>query len=498
MSRKRRRKNIEVSNNLGLDAATISPDRIFPLWGSLNPRDEVNDYNLETIWRRARGLYYNFAEIRQAVKTMTMLMGYILPLPNTRDMEFNKAARCAFIRIAMNPKLFEVSGRLNFLQAQKYIEERAIIDGDVLTVMTRNAYDNTARVAYYSAPQVIGQGNVANNDYRVGCQMGKNGRVLKYLIKDYNSNDVDEIPASRCHMYTHSPNPADPRTPSELIAAITTAKDIKDINALHKQQVKVAALFGLIETKDLNDKKPALSDIAATRRNGNNTSVTAKPEAPLIIDGVKAISLEPGRKLETLHNNNPSNEIREFIKDLIKDIAYSVGLDPEVLYDINSLGSGSIRFSLAKCKDFARMRNYDREVWANRIYQHIISTEISAGRLQPCKYVEDTYNVKWILRNEWSIDLRHDAQAYIALYNQGLVTGDEWTLSHYGLTLEEVAEKRADEYTHLRMIADTYGLPVNLLIPNPTGGTPIDWDSTPDDEHDCPPDTEPETETEEI
>ena len=68
---------------------------------------------------------------------MVLLMGYILPLPNTRDKEFNEAARRVFMRRAMNPRLFETSGRLNFIQAQKYIEERAIIDGDVLTVLSK-------------------------------------------------------------------------------------------------------------------------------------------------------------------------------------------------------------------------------------------------------------------------------------------------------------------------------------------------------------------------
>jgi hypothetical protein len=51
-----------------------------------------------------------------------------------------------------------------------------------------------------------------------------------------------------------------------------------------------------------------LNDLVKARMNkgeGVNTS-----EQPLVIDGVKAISLEPGRDLKTLHNNNPSNEVR--------------------------------------------------------------------------------------------------------------------------------------------------------------------------------------------
>lgn len=480
----------EVVNNFGVEAARwFSPDRNFPLWYSLNPREEISNWQLDLIWRRARALYTNSPEIRNAVKQLVLLSGYILPLPQTRDKEFNEAARKVFLKRALNPRLFETSGRLNFLQMQKWMEERAIIDGDALAVLSRTRLDNGGMIALYSAPQVTG--NVPEQvNLRTGCIMGRSGRVQKYLVKDFGSDAIQEIAASRCMLYTHNPDPADPRSVSELLTGICTCKDIDDINRLHKQQVKLASLFGLVETKDLNDKHSGLNDLIQQRKNkGQNCE--AQAEEPLYIDGVKAITLEPGRKLETLHNTNPSNEVRAFVKDLIRNLAYSLGLDPELLYDVNALGSGGIRFSLAKAKDWARTRNYDREVLCNRIYQHIIACEIEAGRLQPCKYSEDTFNVQWIMRNEWSIDLRHEAQAFISLYNQGLVTGDEWTLSHYGMTLEDVMKKRADEFAHAKMIAEEYGLPINLLIPNQLGGTPIDW--TDGQEHKCPEDIEPET-----
>lgn len=83
---------------------------------------------------------------------MVLLSGYILPLPKTRDREFNKAAREVFMRRAMNPRLFETSGRLNFLQTQKWLEERSIIDGDALTVLTRIGADKGGGIALYAAP----------------------------------------------------------------------------------------------------------------------------------------------------------------------------------------------------------------------------------------------------------------------------------------------------------------------------------------------------------
>lgn len=485
----------EVENNFGVEAGRwFSPDRNFPLWYSLDPKQEISNWQIELIWRRARALYANSPEIRNAVKNMVLLMGYILPLPNTRDKEFNEAARRVFMRRAMNPRLFETSGRLNFIQAQKYIEERAIIDGDVLTVLSKTRADNGGMVAFYSAPQVTGK-KPSEENLRTGCIVGRSGRVQKYLLKDFTSEEVQEIPASRCVMYSHNPDPTDPRTVSELLTGICTAKDIDDVNRLHKQMVKLQALFGLIETKDLNDKRSGLNDLIQQRK-GKGQACHAQEEQPLYIDGVKAISLEPGRKLETLNSHNPSNEVRAFVKDLIKNLAYAVGLDYEILYDINSLGSGAIRFALAKTQDWSKSRNFDRENWANIVYRHIIATEIEAGRLQPCKYAEETYDVTWVNRANWSIDIRHNAQAFIALYDKGLVDASEWTLATYGQTIEQIAEKRADQIAHLRSIAEKYNIPVEVLVPNAIGGTPLTWDEE-EGTHECPEDTEPETVEEE-
>ena len=265
------KKNSELTNNIGVDAgAWFNPDRNFNLWPSFDPRQEINNWQMETIWRRARSLFSNAPEIKQAVKQMRLLMGYILPLPKTRDKEFNRAAREAFMRRAMNPRLFEASGRLNFLQAQKWIEERAIIDGDNLTVLTKHNYDRGGGIALYSAPQVTGN-KPSDDNLRTGVIMGRAGRVSKYLVKDFTSNVVQEIPASRCVLYSHNPDPADPRAISELLTGICTCKDVDDINRLHKQQIKLAALFGLIETKDLNDKRSGLNDLIQKRKSPAQT-----------------------------------------------------------------------------------------------------------------------------------------------------------------------------------------------------------------------------------
>lgn len=474
--KKQEKKELELMNRA--EAALLySPDRHFSLFHNTDPRREISNLDLQTIYKRARQLYNDTPEIRQAVMTLTLLMGTISPRPSTRDEEFNKKARAAFLRRVSNPRLFEQSGRLNFFQAQKWIEQRAIIDGDNLTVLTRHAYDKGGGIALYAAPQIIGDDDKQNQTHRAGVILGRGGRVEKYLIRDYDSNKSYSIDANKAILYGHSPDPADPRHTSELIGAICTAQDIYEINRLHKQQVKIGATFGLVETKNINDKRSGLNDLVKSRMNKGEGAV--QTEQPLVIDGVKAISLEAGRDLKTLHNTNPSNEVRQYVRDLINSLAYSVGIDPQILYNPDTLGSASTRFILAKAKDWARTRLYDRELWANRIYQHVIACEIEAGRLQPCQYPEEQYSVTWINRTEWSIDLGHDANNFISLVNAGLADPNHWTLSHYDMTVEEIAERTAHDKAHIKQIAEDYGLPYEALLPNAIGGSPIEWRDTP-------------------
>jgi len=115
-SRQRKKKDKQELELLNRAEAALlySPDRHFSLFHNTDPRREISNLDLQTIYKRARALYNDTPEIRQAVMTLTLLMGTITPRPSTRDEEYNKAARAAFLRRASNPRLFEQSGRLNF------------------------------------------------------------------------------------------------------------------------------------------------------------------------------------------------------------------------------------------------------------------------------------------------------------------------------------------------------------------------------------------------
>lgn len=141
------------------------------------------------------------------------------------------------------------------------------------------------------------------------------------------------------------------------------------------------------------------------RNGGKIQSDNEEKPAPLMLGGVMATTLSQGHHIELLTDKRPSNETRAFCKDLINSLAFSVGLDYALLYAPQELGSAGVRFLIAKAKDWSEQRQQARRIWCNRVYKHIIAGEIAAGRLEPCPDNATAYDVKFVSKTHWSIDL---------------------------------------------------------------------------------------------
>lgn len=472
----------------GADAAQWSPNRSFNFFPIHDPFADVTDWQREVIISRARSLYTNFPQVRHVVQTMVLLQGTLEPRPETADEEWNDLARRAFFARVLNPSTFDVSGRMDFFQAQEWIETRALVDGDSLTVCTRNSYDGEPKFRFYAAPQITERTTKSAVDIRnnSGVTLARDGRIKAFSVYDAFSDSTRTISAGQAILYGHHPSPVDPRHVSELVAAITTAQDIYEINAQHKAQIKIASQYAIVETKSDNDKNPSKSGFAASRLASRRALAAGVPveqgsEPPLVVDGVKAITLSPGRDLKTLHNANPSNETRAFVNELVHALAYGLGIDPQVCFNPESLGSANARFILAKCRDVATRRNQDRRVWCNRVWQHVIAGEIAAGRLRPCREPRGMWFPKWINRAEWSIDLGRDANSEIALVESNLTNPDKWCLSHFGMTYEELGRKRVETMAALKKYADEKGVPFDVAFPSRAGSAATSWSSAPKD-----------------
>lgn len=480
----------------GFEAARPSPDRIIPLWPTLDTRQEVDGSDLYWLWRTARWLYANDPHVSMAVHSIANLCGWLMPLPVTDDAEWNRLASAAFARVANNPILFDAAHRLTWKTAQLWMEQRAVVDGDVLTVLRS---PSSAAVSFVEAPRITGDGA----DMVTGIRLGADGEPTAYNITSPNGGAPVEIPAAQAILYQQRPDASRPRGYSEIAAAMTNLQDAKEISGYLKISIKNAASFAIVEEKPLEDPVAGKAAAWAARKAARTGNTSDTPTVPVpdqnwsVVNGVRMTSLSPGRKLSVLTDPRPSSQNEHFIERLINSLANCVGLDPITLYNPERLASASTRLILQKLSIWRDARLLQREIWANRVYQHIIAREVDAGRLRPCRAAA-WQNVAWIKPRDMSIDKGRDTTAEINLIREGLADANAWTLATEGLTVRQIIERRAADLRAARDIAEKYDVPVSDILPGALGNTNVQPADDPADsaagadDTDAPADPEPE------
>lgn len=433
-------------------------------WPTLDTRREVTPWDLQTLYRSARALYYNCGRIRKAVELIVNLQGWAMPQPCTPDEDWNRTARKLFLQRVMNPHFFDTSGTLNFVTAQLWLEQNRCVDGDALCVMGQSG--GYATFSFYKAPQVSEDGY--GHGLNTGVRVNKAGRPVAYVLYDYGTDSTREVPAAAAWLYRHNPEPAYPRGVTDLVAAILNARDLTEISGYLKASLKLTAAIGLVETKRETDKHPGLAGriapVAPTTMGEGAVSLARMVGATTIT------SLEPGRDVKVINDNRPGPNSKAFMDFLIADLAHSVGLDPTVLYDSTQLGSAGTRFDLAKLSRWAHKRLQWRTPGLTRIWRHVIACEIAAGRLAPPAegHFDEVY---WVPSRDMTIDVGRVADATINLVREGLMSPAAFTLATEGLLPEDVDREKARRMAHQRKLEEEFGLPPGALHQSALGAT---------------------------
>lgn len=435
-------------------------------WPTLDDAKEVGSYDRAAVMRAARYLYRNSGIIRKVVKDIWLLQGPLMPIPMTGDREWNGLARRAFLARVGNPLKFDVSGKLSWKSMQAWLEKKASIDGDALVVLATGR-DGGGMVSLYSAPKVVSPEG-GGDAWRDGVKVNGQGRPIAYGVASGEGKCM-EVGAESALLYQREPDPAVVRGESDLIHAIRHGVDVAEIHGFTKASVKLASAVGFVETKSENDKSPGMA-AALGKKAAISEPVGSGANFQVVSGGARVVSLAPGRDLKAIYDQRPSPNVQAFIRDLMAEIAYGVGLDAEVLYHVNSLGSAATRLVLAKLRRWIDERKAVREVYMNRIYQHVIACEMASGRLRACD--DDAWeNVEWVGQRDLTIDVGREGALAINLIREGLADADRWCLATEGMPAESVLERRASLMAKAHAIAAESGVPINELLPGAIGAT---------------------------
>lgn len=470
MPRKRKKKTVAPATPWawGLEAVRPDPSGLLS-WPTLDPVQEVGQWDLERLYRAARALSFNSPPVRRAIDVTVNLMGWLLPQPATPDAEWNKRAREHFMRHAMNPSLFDSAGVLNFVTAQLWLEYFRAVDGDALVVSTE--WDGRPCFSFFRAPQV------SENGYGGGESMGVvrnyRGRALLYRVFNYATGRVFHVPAASAWLYRHNPDPGHPRGVTDLVGGIVTARDEMEINGFIKALAKLQASIGLVETKRDNDKAPGLmSQFADVMKPVSGMSPAESTMLGMSFGGSKVVSLAPGRDVKAITDNRPGPNTLQFLATQHKRVDDSLGLSNAVADDSSKLTSASTRLELDMLKRWIDKRQHWKKPMLHWIYRYFMAAEIAAGRLDPPR--EGNFEaVYWVPCRDLSIDVGRLASAAVNLMREGVMSRRQYTLATEGRTPEEIAAENAELFAHYAELEQLHGLAPGSLRQSALGATDV-------------------------
>ena len=416
-----------------------------------------------TVWMAARSVYENTSRVRKLVEDIVNYSGWYMPIPNTSDRSFNKAARAWFYRHCVAAPI-DVTGQLNFITLQLWAEKWRCIYGDVLLHAVRT--DNGPMLATYKAPQVSNDGLHAGAN--IGVVLSPSGRPLGYTVHNYADGTSATLSAAQCRLYRHDPDPTKARGESDFKTGILDARDTAEVQGQLKAGIKLAASLGLVETMEQNDRTPGMASALFEQ---------AKCEVPpparnLVMGGTRIVTLGPGRKIQTVADNRPGPNAAAFLDKLDEQVANSPGLEGETTFTPSKMGSAVARFLLEKLRSYSAKREQWSADYRNWIYRLMIAWAIRRGELQAPAKSDEWANVQWVGQRDMTIDIGRVSNAAIQLCERGMMSYNSWCEGAEGRPAEDVLRELAENKRLRHELEREYGLEPGELCPHLPGQAP--------------------------
>lgn len=375
---------------------------------STDTRRELDTFSRNELLRRIRWLRANVGFVKALIKNAAGLVGWMTPAVNTDDEDFNQAANASIEKYLMAKSIFDVSGKFNFKTAQRMLVERALTDGDLLTVFSENSSQHAA-FAFYEAHQFSDPKNAKNNNWNEGIFTNRHGRHLRYGISD--GKTITTVGSRDAHYFGFFDSVNHNRAHPPLAHGVNHGIDITEVWADVKHAIKSAALFGVVTEVDTGASP---MKVGGLMEDYESTSITTDSggvgSAKEVWGGGQMPKGNPGEKFKILNDNRPGPNQREFVLDLLHDISAGLGLPLEVVYRLINLNGQGVRFIMKVAKRWIEDKQLDLRIWCKRVVVYHLSKEIKLGNL-PMPADEDWMDkIKFTPRADLTIDRNQSSQ----------------------------------------------------------------------------------------
>jgi TusA-related sulfurtransferase len=391
---------------------------------------------------------------------------------------------------------FDRAGKFNFRSAQRMLQIKKRVDGDILTVLTTNDAGTAPAVAFYEAHQLANPEN-GGEAWQDGVKIGKGGVHLAYGLKG-DDDKVTVVPAGSVIYFGAFDSPGHPRAISPFAHAVNHSIDITEIRADTKHGIKAAAQVGLQAYSDTQAQQgkaqqgmPGVLKKEVVRGGTNADGEEEKwvVQTRKAYGGGALADLPPGKKLEVLHDARPSTNQMQFMDELIRDISVGFGLPPEVIWKMINLTGPGVRFIMDYAGRWIEDEQAQLEEWAERVWLYFTAWEIVHGNLELPKKADkkgaesDWMEVEFLPQRDLTIDRGKDGKLQLEILDRGLGTEADFHRAYSGKDFEEQTLRHLDEVKFKMDQCEKLGIPFERAYPPRAGAAPQEKE----DEEDPPP-----------
>jgi len=456
------------AKNAAYEAGELyQPGRTFIYLPTLEPRKELTNGTRSNIMRKARWLYNNNGFAARAVDGVARYVcgTGIVPAARSSDSSWNKQAEEMFEDACGREAFgFDAAGQVNFYEAQSFIVRHVAIDGDFFGQFIKS--DNGRALVRFMGAEAIGNASTPldQSEWQDGVRTDKYGRPIQYRVigqsdasrfTDVSSDDILHFRRPTRVGYT--------RSPSWLARAALHLHDMADILSFTKQSFKNASqIVNIIESPDA--MQIGMGAALKKQETGSGSITLDK-----LYSQSGVLQLPPGSKLQQFKNEHPGSNFDPFMDFLARDIAWGIGVAPEILWNITKSGGANTRYVVADAQVFFNeLQEWLINQFCRRFWKYWVWSEIQAGRL-PLR--DDWWRVDFITPSKTTVDFGRDTKAILEVVRTGAMSTRRFAEMH---GLDEEAEEDAAIAAAVRRKekCEAAGLSVTDVFP-PAPGSPI-------------------------
>lgn len=435
---------------------------------TLDPAKELTNYDRTELLRRAHWMYNNVGIAARAIDGVARYSAPLVPQARTKDESFNTAVEQLFEDACCTAAFgFDAGAEVNFYEAQPFILRQVALDGDFFwqKILSKNG---RGLVRFIGGESIGNSSNLTSSDnWSDGILTDRFGRPTAYnVVNPADTSKSTIVSADDMHQVRRMYRRGYLRAPSWLARASNHLQDISEILSYEKTSFKLNSQVAFVITS------PEAGSIGLGVSRAKQDAGTGNVTIDNLYNASGIPQLKPGEKLESFSNLHPNTNFQNFLDYLMRDIAWGMGISPELLWNITDAGGANTRYLLEDANIFFReCQSVIREQFCRPFWTFWVWNEIESGRLPYPG--DDWWRCEWIAPKPPSVDLGRDGKLYMNLVQAGLLSRKRYN-NMMGLDDQQEEDDMIAAAKRLKEKCAAAGLSVSEVIPPMPGAAPVE------------------------